>query len=226
MRVLVLCLSLFAVPPAPGRDRLAIELFGGSAVNFRTPLAVTREGRPDIELTARYDTKGFNLPLYYAVRIEMRSKRRALELQFIHHKLYLRNPPPAMRSFEATHGYNILTLGGSLRREHFDFRMGAGLVLAHVETVVRDEATDDWAILGDGYDLTGPVIMVGIGKNFPISRNFFVASDVQLIAARASVALSAGEWGETYAEARVPNIAVHFLIGIGYRPLYTPPGGK
>ena len=91
--------------------RVSLEAFLGGAHNFGTTLLVTQEGQPEIRLSADYQTRPFELPLYYAVRIGFQEEEGAWEIQFIHHKLHLTNGSPEIQHFEITHGFNTLTFG-------------------------------------------------------------------------------------------------------------------
>ena len=44
------------------------EVYGGWAHNFDTPLDIEQTGQPGIDITADYETRPFESPLYYVVR--------------------------------------------------------------------------------------------------------------------------------------------------------------
>jgi hypothetical protein len=186
------------------------ELLFGTAVNLETTLEVRQEGEPTIRLDARYDTRPLTSPLYYAVRLGLQDRAGAWELQIIHHKLHLSNPPEEIQHFEITHGFNILTVNRSFRFRGATLRLGAGVVVAHPESTVRDLGSNIEGILGSGYTLTGPAVLIGTGKAVEIADDFFVGAELQLTAARARVPVADGT-------ADAPNVAVHVLFGAGYR---------
>lgn len=207
-------LALAAVPlcstPSAGQSSRSIELFFGTAANLRTPLSVRQEGQPDIEFRARYDTRPLTSPLYYAIRFAFESGGGAWELQLVHHKLHLSNPPEEIQHFEISHGYNVITLNRAFAAGGEKFRVGAGMVLAHTESTVRGVEDRAGGVLGTGYRLTGPSLLVGVAKEFAVATDIYIGAEVQLIAARARVPVAEGT-------ATVPNVALHFLLGAGYR---------
>lgn len=60
---------------------------------------------------------GSKVPLHYALRVARWRENRAWELQILHHKLYLRNRPPAVETLSVSHGFNSLTLNRALESD-------------------------------------------------------------------------------------------------------------
>ncbi len=214
MRHFVLFFLILWAGPAPAVEP-EVEVFCGAAFSFHTPLEVTRPGLPDIRLTARYETKPFKLPLYYSLRAGVRVGVGAVELQYTHHKLYLENPAGDIEHLEITHGYNIFTINGAVRVEDVDLRIGAGPVFAHAESVIGGEAfatTSAWR-------LAGPALLIGVGRNVSLAEGFYLAPEVQLVAAWASVPLEGPSGGTaSRGEIDAPNVAFHIHVGLGYSP--------
>ena len=52
----------------PG-DKYSIEGFLGTAANLGGTLTIRQEGQPDIELDASWETRPFEFPLYYSLRL-------------------------------------------------------------------------------------------------------------------------------------------------------------
>lgn len=213
---MILCplFALIAVPlwvtASAGQSSRSVELFLGTAANLPTALTVRQEGEPEIELEARYDTRPLTSPFYYAVRFAFEGPKGAWELQLVHHKLHLSNPPAAIQHFEITHGFNVLTLNRSFDARGVRLRVGAGIVLAHPESTVRGRESAVGGVLDSGYSLTGPALLAGVGKAFEVATDLYVGAEVQLIGARARVPVAGGT-------ATAANVAVHFLFGTGYR---------
>ena len=84
-------------------------------------------------------------------------------------------------------------------------RVGAGVVVAHPESVVRDLSA-----LDTGYHLTGPVFIAGLGREFSLSSRLFVAAEAQLAVARAHVPVARGD-------ASIPTVGLHGRVGFGFR---------
>jgi hypothetical protein len=87
-------IPLITPEPARAQQRWTFEVSGGSAFHVPTPLKIHQRGEPDIELSARYDTRPWSDAPYYALRVGRWIGARGWELELIHHKLYLRNEPP------------------------------------------------------------------------------------------------------------------------------------
>jgi hypothetical protein len=218
MRVLILAagciVAVSAAGPAPSHaiELSSFEIFLGGAANLDTTLKVEQEGYPNLDLTASYDTRPFDTPLYWAIRFGFnRRDRGAWELQLVHHKIYLSNPPEEIQNFEITHGFNVLTVNRSFENLPITLRVGVGLVLAHPDTIVRGQhRSEEGGLFDTGYHLTGPALLAGVGKDLRISSRFFVAIEAQLTASSAEVPIADGD-------AQAPNVALHGLLGVGYR---------
>jgi len=188
-----------------------LEVFGGSALQLQTRTTLRQEGEPDLRFTARWETHPLPPAPYYAWRVGLWHGRGAWELQFIHHKAYLENPPPDIQSFEVSHGYNILTFGRARRLAGgLELRAGAGPVIAHAEGVVRGRTYESsGTTFAGGYDLAGAALMVGAGWKLPIVAGLFATANVEATGAWARVKTAGGT-------ADVPNVALHGLAGLGY----------
>lgn len=192
------------------QERVSAELFLGSAVSVPLPLALGQDGEPRIRLTARYETRPLETPLYYGIRLALRDDRRGWELQLLHHKMYLTNPTAEIQDLEVTHGYNILTVNYVWLALPVDLRAGMGVVLPNVSGTVRGrDLGDGGGLLGSGYRLTGPSFLLGAGKRFRGSDHVSLVLEGQATFARVGVSVSD-------VEVSAPNIAFHGLIGLGY----------
>jgi len=149
-----------------------------------------------ITVNGEWESRPFEPPVYWAVRAEA----GPWGLELLHDKLYLRNPPPEVRSFGISHGLNFLTAQRSWGRASFDVRAGAGVVVAHPESEVRGRRESR-------YVLTGPVIGAGLGKRVGLGERARVDLEGRVTAARVRVPIADGE-------ARTTNLALHLLVGI------------
>jgi hypothetical protein len=207
----VVALAALAVAaPARAQESWALEGYLGAAWNLPTPLSIHQTGQDDIKLTAHYETRPFEQPPYYAWRLGRWTKDRAWEFEFIHHKLFLDNPPDEVQHFEVTHGFNLLMVNRAWVRKKTIWRWGGGVVLAHPESRVRGaEPPEGGGIRGRGYHLTGPVVQGSIGRRFALTDNLFFAIEAKLTAAYARLPVDDGH-------ASAPNLALHGLFGLGY----------
>ena len=201
---------LLLATPAQAERRLSLEALVGGVHNFGTTLIIRQQGEPDIDVDASYDTRAFESPIYYALRLRIFQDTTAWEVQFVHHKIYLVNiylvnVTDEVRHFEVSHGFNLLTVNRAWSTLPLTIRFGAGVVMAHTESVVRDLSAPD-----TGYHLTGPVFIAGMGREFPLSSRLFVTAEAQLAVARAHVPVALGD-------ASVPTVGLHGRVGFGFR---------
>ncbi len=201
----------FAIPVA-AIEFSSFEFFLGNAVNLQTPLKISQTGYPTLDFTAEYETRGFERPMYWSFRLAFnRTEKGAWEFQARHHKLFLSNPPLEVEHFEITHGFNILSFHRSFEDLPVTLRIGAGLVLAEPNTIIRGMADEDsGGLFGSGYTLTGPAVVGGVSKDFTIWKGLFFVIEADLFVAWFRVPVVDGH-------AEGLNVSLHGLAGLGYR---------
>jgi hypothetical protein len=128
----------------------------------------------------------------------------AAEIQLLHHKLYLKNPPPEIEQFKVSHGFNILTLNVARYGDPLIWRAGIGVTLPHGDSTVRGEK-----YLSNGYKIGDPALLAGVSHEWPIGDHVRLLAELQLIAAWAEVGVAGGH-------ADVASFAFHLLLGAGY----------
>lgn len=190
-------------------QRWRIELCLGSAYHFRTPLTIEQSGEPRLHFDAEYATRGFEVPLYYALRIERELAGAMWGLELVHNKLYLENPPPEVQRFNSTHGFNLLSVIRTSAGDGVRWRLGVGALLAHVENEIRGlRLPEDGGV--EGYHLTGPVAHVGLGYRRSIVGQLGLILDARLVAGRARFPVVGGH-------ARFATASAHFTAGLSQR---------
>lgn len=198
--VLLLCLGV-----APASADWSIETSLGAAYNVGTRLTIEQEGAERLSVDARYQTRSFESPLYYMVRVARWTDERAWELSLIHDKLFLRNPPPGVGSLSISHGFNLITVNRAIRRESYTVRLGGGVIVTHPEAEVR-------GVTYDGpYDLAGLVALAGVSKRVYLDHRWFLSGDAAISVGYAHTE-AGGSPGLTLT---VPHAAVHAMLGIG-----------
>jgi len=202
LKLLILLFSVTVISQANAAWQL--EFFGGSAHSFGSNLEILDSSGREVDLDARYETRPFEDAPYYAWRISHTSARHGWGVEFVHHKIYLKNTTPEIREFEISHGYNLLMLDYARSVGTVTFRVGGGAVIGYPHANINGEET-----LG-GYQLAGPAGQIAVSKNFPINNRFFFAIEGKFTFARAVVDLESHE-------ARAPNFAFHGLGGLGIR---------
>lgn len=197
--------------PAGAADGWVFQGSIGAVANLETSLEIRQDGFDAIELDADYETRPFESPLYYSLRAGRWRGRSGWELELIHQKIFLLDPPPEIQGFAISHGYNLLTINRAWEARGLVWRIGAGAVVAHPENEVRGRELDpEDTNLAGGYHLTGPSLQAGAEKRFALGEQWFLGLEGKITAARAVVPVAGGE-------AEVPNAAFHALLGIGYR---------
>jgi hypothetical protein len=188
---------------------LSFQIFGGGAYNFRLPLVIRQDGEDNIRLNAEYDTKPFETPMYYAVRLGWWQDDRSWELELIHHKLYLENKPPEVEHFSITHGFNLLTVNRAWKTPYFIWRLGAGVVITHPESTVRGKTFEQDSGFVDGYYLSGPTAQIAAEKRFYFYKGLFISFEAKYTLSWVHVPIKDGS-------ADLWNSAVHGLFGLGF----------
>jgi hypothetical protein len=203
--------SLIAAPDALAeeRTRWGAQALLGVPLNAPTPLTLRQAGQPDLHVDARWSSRPFDLPFYWAAGAFVRRARREGWAELIHHKLYLSNPPPEVQSFSVSHGFNLLLFGyGQEVTRGLWARAGAGAVIAHPEGTVRGQpSTEGGGLFQSGYRLAGPAASLGAQGRLPLTEWLRAVAGASAIAAFAVVPIGGGS-------ARVLSLALHFTAGL------------
>jgi hypothetical protein len=184
----------------------------GTAFNAPTPLVVDQEGFDQIRLTAHYSTRPLAPSPYYQVQVGIWYEKaaKAVVFGFLHHKLYLDNPPPEIQVFEITFGYNTLYIGHAWRQDKWIISTGAGPLLANPFTGVRGQYQDRRrGFLSLGWNFAGATIYGALQRRFPVGGKVFFGMEAKVTGSMAWVTVANGN-------ARVPNVALHFLASFGF----------
>ncbi|AHM59466.1 hypothetical protein D770_06015 [Flammeovirgaceae bacterium 311] len=200
---------LFSAAKAEAQ-RLTAEVFAGTAWSLPMPLRIEQPGEETIRFRARYSTRPWRGSPYYAYRLGYQQWTAEL----VHHKIYLENPPPEIEHFEVSHGYNLAYVSRMLTvpAAPLVLRLGLGLVIGHPEGRIRGKTINPVkSFLGGGYHISGVSLQLGVSRQFGITDHWFVNPEAKLTAAWARMPLAGGGYAE------VPNIALHTLLGFGYR---------
>ena len=195
-------------------QRFTFEALTGSAYNVPTPLTVSQDGYPDLQITAHYDTKPFG-PFYpyYSWRASLWNKEgtAAWEVTQVHHRLFLNNPPPEIQTFEVHFGYNFYMVGRAWRRGKFIYHIDGGVLICNPTNTVRGLTlnTHGAGIFDQGYYLSGGGGQFGVSRNFQIARHVSIVGNGSVMAGRARLPVVNGS-------STVPNVSVHGQLGAGF----------
>jgi hypothetical protein len=180
---------------------------------FDLPLRVTirQAGEPPVRFRARWETRPFEAPPYYDLRVSRRAGGSEWSVDLLHHKLHLTNPPPEVQRLGVSHGYNLVFVSHAreVGRDVWG-RVGAGLVIAHPESTVRGRTLEGGGPLGGGYHPAGPTIAAGAERRFAPAGPLLLSVQGLATASWARVPVADGH-------ATVPDVAVHLLGGVGVR---------
>lgn len=181
----------------------------GTAHQFRSRLVIEQDGEEDLDFSAGYATRPFvsGAP-YYAMRLGRWEGGAAWEFETHHHLVTLVDGPPEVGSFSLTHGYNMNTVNRAWLAAGFVWRLGAGIVITHPESVVRGKKFTGTGF-AEGFYLSGVCGQAALEKRLPLWGKLFLSLEGKVTAAWARVPVEDGS-------ATVPNYALHGLAGLGY----------
>lgn len=126
-----------------------ITFYLGFSFPSPTDLQVVQEGYPQTTVPqARFESRDFTYPIYYGVRVWWgEAEGLRYELELIHQKLYFAGAQENGDLFDffwVTDGFNLLTFNLAyalpVGLTRVVGRAGAGIVVAHPETIVRGKA--------------------------------------------------------------------------------------
>lgn len=189
--------------PAPAAAQWRVSVGTGTGWNLPLPLTIEQDGAPTLSLTAHWSTHPFDTPLYYVARVERARGGGAWAVELVHHKLFLDDPPAEVQHLEISHGFNVVTAQRAWElRRGVSVRTGAGVVVAHPETIVRGRRQPRGGWGGRGYYVAGPTAQVGAGWTKDVAPKTRVGVEARLIGAHASVPIASGR-------ARLWNAGAH-----------------
>ena len=205
-----LVLTLLAARPAPAAPRWQIDARLGGAWNVPLPLVLRQEGSDELRPAARWRTNALEFPLYYSWRVTRWQGEAGWALDLTHHKLHLADPPPEIGRFAISHGYNLLTVQRLRQEDGWHYGGALGAVVAHPESEVRGLTLDEHGgLFGAGYYVSGPTAGALLGRSSHVTGRLQALGEVRLTLSYASVPIARGH-------ARVPNLALHGTIGLGW----------
>lgn len=204
---------LFLLPSlsiGQARNR-AVSVAGGAVHNLKTPLHIAQNDFEPIRLQASYRTEPLKPPVYYDVQASTWQGKSGWALRFTHHKLILNNNPPEVQHFSITDGFNLLTLNRLWLKHGFILSAGGGIVITHPESTIRNRPfAENRGLLNKGYYISGPSLEFAVAKQFYVTDNFFMLSECRATASYMEVPIANGN-------AQLMNLAIHGLLGVGFR---------
>ena len=185
-----------------------LEAWLGQAWSAPTPVTFSQVNQPDIRTNGNWSTRPFAPTWYYSGRIARWSGNSAWAFEYMHHKIYLDNPPTDVQFFRVTNGVNFL-LGERLwRRRGWEYGVGAGPLYAvpvsEVRGVVYDNAR---GIFHSQYELAGAALEANLARRLRLLPFTFGTLSLKATAGYLHVHIADGH-------AVTSNFALHFQYGV------------
>jgi hypothetical protein len=208
----MLLLAVLMAPDPGSCQTFTLELLTGTAWNFPSPLSIRQEGHPDLRVDASYDTKPFGPETpYYAWRASLWDANGAWEIGQVHHRLFLKDPPPPIDHFAVHFGYNYFHLGRSFRIGDHLLHLNGGVIVTSPESRIRGlELRTPGDVFDGGYYLSGLGLQASVSRNFPFARDWFLVTEASLLAGFAWWVPVAQGWAD------VPTLGLHGRFGVGW----------
>ena len=210
MALIVTPFAIAEYKPHDVRPRWSFEYNLGGVYNFPLPLTIVQAGYHDIYIEkAIYETEPFTSPHYWDWRLIKWFGKSGISFDGIHHKLYLKNKPPEVQRFGISHGYNMCIFSYVRNCKWFNWTVGAGSVLLHPESTIRDKKWPegpgfDWG----GYYLRGYVLNLGIAHQVRVFNRFYINTEARITFSQAEAPIVDGY-------AKVNSMAFQFIFGPG-----------
>lgn len=182
-------------------------------------LKIHRDGVETYSIDGTYTSYPFRDYPYYSFRLEKWDKNKAYGVELIHHKVYLRNPQGSLQSLSVSDGYNFIMFNQVRQIDTRKFlRFGAGLVFAHPDVKFEGQNRfykSDSSLLGMGHYLAGPGAQIAY-EFWPYeNKRNYISLETKLTLSYVQFPIE--ENRNSYGS--MSNIAIHFLIGWGSKPL-------
>ena len=205
---------------ASSKDGWELAFYLGTSLSRNETLTIKQDGYPDITLNdVEFETRPFDSPPYYGIRLGRWRTGHAWEVEHIHQKIYVEDLPDEVQHFEITDGYNLFLFNSAwqLQKHKLITRLGIGPVIAHPQITVRgmsNHQSGGGAIpmiwdTDSGYQWAGAAAQIGLEKEFKINQNWLFSIEGKLSQAYAEIDIAGGS-------VSVPNTAVHLVGGVKY----------
>ena len=188
----------------------------GLSNSMNSTLSIKRDNSPHIVHNAKWKAKSFSDSWYYTVKLEKWLGDKARGIEWVHHKIYLANPPAGLDEFSISDGYNMLfyNFARKTKRNRIS-RLGLGLVFGHPDVTFTGAERFYMKGGAGGSYLAGVAAQVSLEKWLYETDHFIFSVEGKLTASYARVPVS--ENRSEFAEA--PVVAWHLTFGLGSKPL-------
>jgi len=185
----------------------------GCSFSGPSPLVINLDDNRTESISANYNNRCFEDSHWWSFRSEKWTNKQGIGFELIHHKIYLDNTTDLVERFSISDGYNLLFLNFAKQKNNRNYRVGLGVVYAHMDVTISGR--ENYKQKGfKGHYLTGPAFQINIEQILWESDYNFISLDSKFTAAYAQVPISSNQ-NET---ATAPDYALHFSLAFGSKP--------
>lgn len=186
--------------------------YGGVALNVPLPLTIKQDGYDDIYIPfAKFRSEEYIMPWYWLWRFSKVKNQKSWEFEAIHHKLFLQNEPEEVGHFNISHGYNLLHINRGFEKEHFNYKVGLGIVLAHPESQVRGKRLDQHqGLLNWGYYVSGPSFSFALNREYNLTKWLYVWGEAKTNFSHGRIPIANGH-------ANMWQLSLHCMVSLGVK---------
>ena len=195
---------------------LELDISLGDAYSVPGNIIIERDLDDNIEFTSSYKTRGLKSPQYYSIRLRNTLFNKDIELELVHHKLYIDSGlPPEVSKFEITDGFNLLMCNiSSDFISSLSCRLGVGVVVAHPDVTINGETNfirggglipKFWS---DGYHWGGISSQASVFHSRQI-KNIRYHVETKCVYAKSKIPVIGGSMN-------IRNISFHLLAGLSF----------
>ncbi len=204
-----LALVVLAGSGSPLAAQWRLEGWFGNAFSLNSRLTLSQEGQPDIHVDADWSTRPWRPTWYYSMRIAKWSGNSAWAFEYMHHKLYLDNPPePEVLRFRITNGINNLLAERHWRVDGWELGVGAGPVFAVPVSTVRGKSLSKaHGIFDSAYELDGFTVLGTVARRLKLFPHTYGSFAIKATITPLSVSIAEGR-------GKLINYAIHLQYGL------------
>ena len=195
---------------------ISFDLSLGDAYSFDQDISIKMDDGENINFRAQPKTNGFKNPLYYSLKIRNQFESFDIEIELVHHKIYVDKLPDNIQKFEVSDGYNLLLLNFRKKINNlFGYRVGAGTVVLHPDIKINGKTNfvrgggaipKFWS---DGYYWSGFTCQGSVFIERKVSNKLSCNVEIKAAYSRANVPVVGGGFD-------LPNTSLHLLFGLGF----------
>jgi hypothetical protein len=151
--------------PMPAAAQWRVEAWLGDAWSIPTRVTFSQINQPEISTVGSWSSEPFAPTWLYAGRIAHWKGESGWAFEYMHHKLYMDNPPPDVAYFRITNGVNFFLAERLWRWKGWEYGAGAGPVFSVPVSSVRGLVYDNaHGVFHSQYELSGPGVQLNLAR--------------------------------------------------------------